>query len=93
MANIEVDRLPSDATTEIFRVTVSEGRTSSQHRVTVVAPPPKVASRYPSLEGFVTACFEFLLAREPMESILSSFEVREIGRYFPGWERELEPDA
>jgi hypothetical protein len=89
MANIDVERVPGDATTDVFRVTVTDAGTSTEHRVTVAAPPPAVADGYPSLEAFVCACFAFLLAREPKESILSSFEVREIGRYFPGWEREL----
>jgi hypothetical protein len=92
MANIEVDRVPSDATADAFRVTVTESGTSSQHRVTVAAPAPDTAAHYASVEDFVTACFEFLLAHEPKESILSSFEVREIGRYFPDWERELRED-
>ena len=34
-------------------------------------------------------CFEFLLAREPKESILPSFEIPVIGRYFPEFEREI----
>jgi hypothetical protein len=37
----------------------------------------------------VRASFEFLLAREPRESILRSFELPVIGRYFPEWETEL----
>lgn len=89
MASIEVDRVPSDPSSDVFRVTVTEGGTSSEHRVTVAAPAPEAAARFPSLEAFVAACFRFLLAREPKESILSSFEVREIGRYFPEWERHL----
>lgn len=89
MANIEVVRVPGAPTADVFRVTVTDGGTTSEHRVTVTAPAPEVAARYPSLEVFVTACFAFLLEREPKESILSSFEIRDIGRYFPGWERQL----
>ena len=33
--------------------------------------------------------FAFLLKREPKESILSSFELPEIGRYFPEYERTI----
>jgi hypothetical protein len=89
MTDIDVDRVPGDPATDTFRVTVSEGGTSTEHRVTVAGPPPDAAARYPSLEAFVEASFEFLLEREPKESILSSFEIREIGRYFPGWETAL----
>lgn len=37
----------------------------------------------------VRRSFEFLLAREPKESILSSFGLSVIGRYFPEYEREI----
>jgi len=37
----------------------------------------------------VTESFRFLLEREPRESILASFELPLIGRYFPEWEREI----
>jgi hypothetical protein len=33
--------------------------------------------------------FEFLLAREPKESILPSFGLSTISRYFPEYEREI----
>lgn len=37
----------------------------------------------------VRRSFEFLLAREPKESILRSFELPAIGRYFPEYERSI----
>ena len=37
----------------------------------------------------VRRSFEFLLAREPKESILRSFDLPAIGRYFPEYEREI----
>ena len=37
----------------------------------------------------VRRSFEFLLAREPKESILSAFGLSVIGRYFPEYEREF----
>lgn len=40
-------------------------------------------------ERLVAASFEFLLAREPRESILRSFELPVIERYFPGYEAEM----
>jgi len=40
-------------------------------------------------EKLVTASFAFLLAREPRESILPSFELPVIERYFPGYEAEI----
>jgi hypothetical protein len=46
----------------------------------------RLGARYASPEDLVRACFEFLLEREPKESILSSFDVSVIGRSFPGFE-------
>lgn len=40
-------------------------------------------------EGLVRRSFEFLLAREPKDSILRSFALTEIGRYFPEYERAI----
>ena len=37
----------------------------------------------------VRRSFVFLLAREPKESILRSFDLPVIGRYFPEYEREI----
>jgi hypothetical protein len=37
----------------------------------------------------VTESFRFLLEREPKESILGSFDLTVIGRYFPEYEREI----
>ena len=33
--------------------------------------------------------FDFLLTREPRESILRRFDLPVIGRYFPDWEAEV----
>ena len=41
----------------------------------------------------VTASFAFLLEREPPESILRSFDLTEIARYFPEYDREFPTDA
>ena len=37
----------------------------------------------------VEASFRYLLEREPNTSILRSFSLDEIGRYFPGWSSEM----
>ena len=50
--------------------------------------------RWSAPEEFVSRCFDFLLEREPKESILARFDVRDIGRYFPEFERDvLRPGA
>ena len=40
-------------------------------------------------EDLVREAFAFLLEREPKESILRSFDLQVIGRYFPEWEGEM----
>ncbi|TMG25538.1 MAG: hypothetical protein E6H96_03330 [Chloroflexi bacterium] len=41
----------------------------------------------------VRRSFEFLLEREPPESILRSFDLTVIGRYFPDYERVIHRDV
>ena len=68
-----------------YLVVVQDGGRSSQHRVT--ASPDQLADLGgdASAEELIEASFEFLLEREPMESILTEFELPVIGRYFPDY--------
>jgi hypothetical protein len=70
-----------------FRVRVDDGASSTEHEVAVSAADlERLGAGYPFPEAFVRACFDFLLEREPKESILRSFDVTVIGRYFPEFE-------
>jgi hypothetical protein len=40
-------------------------------------------------EELVRKSFEFLLEREPKESILSHFDITVISRYFPDYEEDI----
>jgi hypothetical protein len=89
VAEIEV-RLTEPGEISAFEVTVTEGDTSTSHRVTVSdVEIGRLASGYRSEQDFIRACFEFLLGREPKEQILRSFDVTDIPRYFPEFEREI----
>ena len=72
-----------------FHVRVDDEGSSTAHDVT--ASPADLerlgAGRTP--EAFVRDCFAFLLEREPKESILGSFDVSVIGRYFPEFEETI----
>jgi hypothetical protein len=72
-----------------FVVTVEEGGRSTTHEVTVW--PSDVARYAPGAtpEALLRASFEFLLAREPKESILRRFELAVIERYFPEYARVI----
>jgi hypothetical protein len=70
-----------------FEVSV-EGRTTTTHKVTVnPSYYRKLTEGRVPVEILVEKSFEFLLAREPNTSILRSFELPVIGRYFPEYER------
>jgi len=72
-----------------FEVSVP-GRTPTTHIVTVT---PDYAARLTggnvTTADLVRLSFDFLLEREPNTSILRSFELTVIGRYFPEYERTI----
>jgi hypothetical protein len=89
MANIEVKKSDRGDSYE-FQVSVKEGRGETQHRVTLrKADYERLAGGQASPEALVTESFRFLLERESKESILRSFDLTVIGRYFPEYEREI----
>ncbi len=72
-----------------FKVTV-EGRPTTTHRVTVSpAYYEKLTGKRISVEELVYKSFEFLLERESNTSILQSFDLSVIGRYFPEYESTI----
>jgi len=70
-------------------VTVKAG-TTTQHRVRVTLDDlRRVGGEDVSAERLLEASFRFLLDRESNTSILSSFDLPVIGRYFPEFEKEI----
>jgi hypothetical protein len=82
---IHVDRMNDDT----FSVTVTNGGKTT-HRVTL---PDDYHARLTgggtTKEELIQRSFEFLLQREPKESILSSFELSVIQQYFPEYEQTI----
>ena len=73
-----------------FEVTVTEGSGATTHRVTLDQSDfERLRRQDEGPERFVHRCIEFLLAREPKESILGSFDVSVISSYFPEFEAEI----
>ena len=73
-----------------YRVCVKEGGSESRHRVTLSETDyQRLSDGKIDPGGLIRRSFEFLLAREPKESILPEFDLSLIGRYFPEYEREL----
>ena len=82
---IEVSR--KDAKT--FVVTVN-GRTTTTHTVTLEPDYyDKLAGGKVTPEKLIEKSFEFLLERESNTSILSSFDLPLINRYFPEYEKSI----
>jgi hypothetical protein len=74
---------------ENFRVTVTSSTTTT-HEVTIQANYAlKLTSGRINTEELVRKSFEFLLERESNTSILRSFDLSEIARYFPEFERVI----
>ena len=72
-----------------FEVTVA-GRTTTTHRVTVdPAYHEKLTGGNILAKELVEKSFEFLLERESNTSILRTFELPVIGRYFPEYETTI----
>jgi hypothetical protein len=73
-----------------FRVTVKEGGSQTRHMVTMQQTTyEKLTSGRVDPEDCVRAAFAFLLDHEAKESILSSFDITVIGKYFPNFERQF----
>jgi hypothetical protein len=89
-AKIEVEKIGEGE----FQVRVIEGTSLTSHRVTMNTEDyERIADRKGSRKveptELVRCAFEFLLAREPKESILQHFDLSIIGRYFAEFEREM----
>jgi hypothetical protein len=73
-----------------FQVILREGRDATRHNVTLRRETiGRLSCGDRDADKIVEAALRFLLAREPKESILASFDVSVISRYFPEFEREL----
>jgi len=72
-----------------FEVTVND-RGTTTHIVSLTADYyNKLTGGKVSQETLIEKSFEFLLEREPNTSILRSFELPVIGRYFPEYEGKI----
>jgi hypothetical protein len=73
-----------------YTVTISEGGSETTHEVELDdAYYRKISDGSVSKADLVRRSFEFLLAREPKESILGRFHLSVIARYFPEYESEI----
>jgi hypothetical protein len=85
-AKIEVEKIDNSK----FRVRVTESGSETSHDVTVNPRDyTKLTNGKVEPDELVRRSFEFLLEREPKESILTRFDLSVISRYFPEYESEI----
>jgi hypothetical protein len=85
-AKIEVEQIDKTK----FRVRVRDSGTETTHDVTVTPNDyTRLTNGKAQPEQLVRRSIEFLLEREPKESILTRFDLSVISRYFPEYEREI----
>lgn len=83
---IRVDKKDKDH----FSVTVSQGGSEKTHQVELDDDyHNKLTGPSESKEELIRRSFEFLLRREPKESILGSFHLSKIAVYFPEYEQDI----
>jgi hypothetical protein len=74
-----------------FEVAVGDGDSASMFQVDVdTSYCVMLTGSSDAPQDLVKRSFEFLLAREPKESILSSFNLKVIQKYFPEYEKEIQ---
>ncbi len=85
--------MSADGTGRRFTVTIREGDGSrSEHEIGVSdADWDRFGGGYESRAQLVEASVRFLLEREPKGSILRSFDLRDIARYFPDYGETFSP--
>lgn len=89
MARIDVSCVTA-ANGWLCQVTIGDDGSESRHSVTLTrADFQRLTSSGGTPDGLVRRTFEFLLEREPKESILKSFALTDIGKYFPEYEAEI----
>ena len=89
-AKIKVSVKEETSTGWVFEVTISERGSETVHRVTLSKTDyERLTEGKASPESLIERSFEFLLQREPKESILRRFDLTKIGFYFPEYEREI----
>ena len=91
MAHIGVRRRDVERFMSRFHVVVHEDGSSTEHDVTLSAADfERLGANFRAPEDLVHAAFEFLLEREPKESILPAFDVSVISSYFPEFDQRIQ---
>jgi hypothetical protein len=91
MAEISIKTILKDNRGWQFLVEISENESKTEHKVSMTSEffNKITLEKDVKPKDIIKESFEFLLKREPKESILSEFDVTLISRYFPEYEKEI----
>jgi len=90
MINIRVKQVEQTEIGWQFQVEVEENGSKTSHLVRMSKDYfVKFSNRFSLPEELVKKSFEFLLEREPKESILKEFDIAVIKNYFPEYEEKV----
>lgn len=90
MVEIKVTKIAETDKSADYKVIVDDGASNTEHTVTLTAERfQQYAGGAVTEEKLIEESFRFLLEREPKESILASFELEVIERYFPEFSEEI----
>ena len=81
--SIKVTAIPNSEGWTCHVVIEEGGRTLTEHTVVAMKSDLRRLAPQSSVEDLVIRSFEFLLEREPPQSILRTFALPDIERYFP----------
>ena len=88
MTEIVVSKSVEDETKYTFEVELRDKSGATSHKVTLDKEHYKSLGTETSPTEIIRKSFEFLLKREPKESILKEFDIRLISNYFPEFDSE-----
>jgi hypothetical protein len=90
MAEIKVSLVKDERDLMQFQVVVCDGATKTEHMVKLTEDVYRdLTDGMVSANELVKKSFEFLLHREPKESILREFDLTVISRYFPEYKNRI----
>ena len=92
MRQIEIYTLSTDQNEnpKKYLVTISEDSSKTGHQVTLSDEYyQRLTGGLRSREDFIKASFEFLLEREERGAILANFDISQIQKYFPEYEKVI----
>ncbi|MDX1608197.1 MAG: hypothetical protein R3251_03230 [Candidatus Spechtbacterales bacterium] len=90
MDNVNILKKKNTSDGWVFDVEIDEGGGSIEYEVKLSEDYfEKLALDNEKPADLVLDSFSFLLAREPKEAILRSFNIKDINKYFPEFESEI----